>query len=258
MLSQAQGRKRSRRPPARPRGEQRCTEQGDTIPLRSHAGEPSPEMGAAAGRQLTFTASLEGAEQSKAAHSAEAELAGLWQLRTSVMNSSTHEWEGLGKRSPLQRPPGNCSPVGLRPLNHGKCTNSHCKGSKKNDVRRGAGSRVLFQEGISASVALFPKLVPSPLLFPSPSDRSGAPADHIGQQKGPGEGWWRALATGAVQGTIPEQGTGCSEIPQAPPDPAGCSSTSTVRLSPLRSPAWGKAAGSQQQGRWLGRLPGHR
>lgn len=24
-------------------------------------------------------------------------------------------------------PPGSCSPVGLRQLNHGKCTNSHCK-----------------------------------------------------------------------------------------------------------------------------------
>lgn len=135
--------------PARPRGEQRCTEQGDTNPLRSHAGEPSPEIGAAAGRQFTFTASLEGAEQSKAAHSAEAELAGLWQLRTSAMNSSTHEWEGLGKRSPLQRPPGNCSPVGLRPLNHGKCTNSHYKGSKKNDVRRGLG-RGSFSRRVSA------------------------------------------------------------------------------------------------------------
>lgn len=184
MLSQAQGRKRSRRPPARPRGEQRCTEQGDTIPLRSHAGEPSPEMGAAVGRQLTFTASLEGAEQSKAAHSAEAELAGLWQLRTSAMNSSTHEWEGLGKRSPLQRPPGNCSPLGLRPLNHGKCTNSHCKGSKKNDVRRGAGSRVLFQEGISASVAVFPKLVPSPLLFPSHLTKAEPQLTTLGSRKG--------------------------------------------------------------------------
>lgn len=84
MLSQAGGRKWSSRPLLGPAGSSDAQSKV-TSPLRSHTGEPGTEIRAAAGRQLAFTASLQGAEQSKAAHSAEAELAAALAI--------THIWD---------------------------------------------------------------------------------------------------------------------------------------------------------------------